>query len=145
MQEKQHYEAGNWISVSLNWPQFIELVEVKEDGSIYIRVIRWLLSPVFYYSSFVQQLMILYSFNCPWCPPGNNCSLPGSSVHEISQARILEWIAISFSRASVWPRDQTRVSFIADRFFIDWATRKALLIWLDSAIYKHSLNIYTNG
>ena len=54
-----------------------------------------------------------------------NCSLPGSSVHGISQARILEWIAISFSRGSSWPRDQTCISYIAGRFFttlITWET-----------------------
>ena len=37
-------------------------------------------------------------------------SLPGSSVHEISQARILEWVAISYSRG---PRDQTCISYIS--------------------------------
>ena len=40
------------------------------------------------------------------------CSLPGSSVHGIFQARVLEWVAISFSRRSSWPRDRTRVSHI---------------------------------
>ena len=45
------------------------------------------------------------------------CSLPGSSFHGIFQARILEWVATSFSRGSSWPRDQTRVSCIASRFF----------------------------
>ena len=44
-------------------------------------------------------------------------SLPGSSVHGISQARILEGIAISFSRGSSWPRDWTRFSCLAGRFF----------------------------
>jgi len=39
-------------------------------------------------------------------------SPPGSSVHGILQARILEWVAISFSRASSWPRDQTCVSYV---------------------------------
>ena len=39
-----------------------------------------------------------------------NCSPPGSSVHGISQARILEWVAISFSRGFSCPRDQTQVS-----------------------------------
>ena len=39
-----------------------------------------------------------------------DCSLPGSSVHGISQVRILEWVAISFSRGSSYPRDQTQVS-----------------------------------
>ena len=50
-----------------------------------------------------------------------DCNLPGSSVHGILQARMLEWVAISFSRGSFWPRDQTRGSYqvfcIADRFF----------------------------
>ena len=40
-------------------------------------------------------------------------NLPGSSVHGILQARILEWVAISHSRGSSWPRDQTHVSFIS--------------------------------
>ena len=42
----------------------------------------------------------------------------GSSVHGISQARILEWVAISFSRGSSQPRDRTRVSHMAGRCFI---------------------------
>ena len=46
-----------------------------------------------------------------------DCSPPGSAVHGISQARILEWVAISFSRGSSRPRDQTHVSSIADGFF----------------------------
>ena len=44
-----------------------------------------------------------------------NCSLPGASVHGISQARIPEWVAISFSRVSSWSRDQTQVSSIGRR------------------------------
>ena len=48
-----------------------------------------------------------------------DCSLTGSSAHGILQARILEWVAICFSRRSSWPRDHTWVSFgswIAGRF-----------------------------
>ena len=52
-------------------------------------------------------------------------SLPGSSVHGILQARILEWFAISFSRGSSQPRDQTWVFCIAGRFFTIWVTREA--------------------
>ena len=48
------------------------------------------------------------------CDP-MDCSPPGSSVHGILQARILEWVAIPFSRESSSPRDQTQVSFIAGR------------------------------
>ena len=53
------------------------------------------------------------------------CSLPGSSVHGIFQARILEWVAISFSRRSSQLRDWTQVSRIAGRCFTLWATREA--------------------
>ena len=53
-----------------------------------------------------------------------DCKPSGSSVHRISQARILEWIAISFSRGSSWSRDQIHISCIVGRFFTIWATRK---------------------
>ena len=58
------------------------------------------------------------------CDP-MDCSRPGSSVHGIFQARILEWIAISFSRGSSRPRNWTQVFCIAGRFFTDWAMRVA--------------------
>ena len=71
----------------------------------------------------------LYSHqHCDSClTPCNpmDCSLPGSSVHGIFQARILEWFAISFSRGSSFSRDQTQVSSTAGRFFTDWTTREA--------------------
>ena len=54
-----------------------------------------------------------------------DCRLPGSSVHRILQARILEWIAMLSSRGSSQPRDWTQVSHTAGRFFTVWATRKA--------------------
>ena len=59
------------------------------------------------------------------CDP-MNCSPSVSSIHGILQARILEWIAIPFSRGSSWPRDQTQLSCIAGRFFTIWATGKIL-------------------
>ena len=59
------------------------------------------------------------------CDP-MDCSPSGSSVHGILQARILEWVAISFSRASSWPRNRTRVSFTAGRFFTNWAMREVV-------------------
>ena len=54
-----------------------------------------------------------------------NCSPPGSSVHGIPQARILEWVATPFSRGSSWPRPRTWVSCIAGRFSTIWVTREA--------------------
>ena len=54
-----------------------------------------------------------------------DCSLAGSSVHGILQTRVLEWVAIPFSRGSSQPSDQTQVSCIAGSFLTFWATREA--------------------
>ena len=53
------------------------------------------------------------------------CDPMDYTVHGILQARILEWVAFPFSRASSQPRDQTQVSRIAGGFFTSWATREA--------------------
>ena len=58
-----------------------------------------------------------------------DCSQRGSSIHGILQARILEWVAISFSRKSSQPSNQTWVSCIAGRFFTDWAMGEAFELW----------------
>ena len=65
--------------------------------------------------------------SCPTLFDPMDGDLPGSEVHGIFQARILEWAAISFSRGSSQPRDQTQVSCIADRCFTVWATSEARL------------------
>ena len=53
-----------------------------------------------------------------------DCSLSHSSIHGIFQARVLEWVAISFSRGSSQPRDWTWDSRIVGRCFTVWATRE---------------------
>ena len=58
-----------------------------------------------------------------------DCSPPDSSVRGVLQARILEWVAIPFSRKSSQPRDRTEVSCIAGRFFTIWATRDAFSLF----------------
>ena len=65
--------------------------------------------------------------SCPTLCNPMDCSLPGSSIHGIFQARALEWGAISFSRRSSQPRDWTRVSCIVGRRFTVWATREVYL------------------
>ena len=68
-----------------------------------------------------------------------DCSPPGSYVHGVSQARMLEWVAISYSRGSSWPGDQTWLSCITGRFFTIWATREAnrdYLLLLFSQVYQ---------
>ena len=65
------------------------------------------------------------ALSCPILCDPMDCSPPGSSVHGIFQARILEWVAIFFSRVSSWPRDGTQVFRIAGRRFTVWAIREA--------------------
>ena len=66
------------------------------------------------------------SQSCPTLCDPIDCSVPGSSVHGIFQATVLEWIAISFSRGSSQPRAWTQVSRIVDRRFTVWATKEVL-------------------
>ena len=69
--------------------------------------------------------------------------LPDSSVHGILQARILEWVAIPSSRGSSQPSDWTQVSHIAGGFFTLWVTGEALILWLKTRFVIQLLNIYT--
>ena len=74
-----------------------------------------------YYKSYFNEKV---TQSCPTLCNPMDCSLPGSSVHGIFQAIVLEWVAISFSSGSSWPRDGTQVSRIVDRRFTIWATRE---------------------
>ena len=67
-----------------------------------------------------------------------DCSLPGSSVHGISQARILEWVAISFSKGSSQPGDQTHIAYIAGRFFTAEPPGKSSTAFYSSLFYSNS-------
>ena len=81
----------------------------------------------------------IWRFVTPW-------SLPGSSAHGILQARILGWVAISFSRESSRPRHWTQVSCFAGRFFSVWATREALVYktcLMDSKLHKCTIYFTT--
>ena len=64
--------------------------------------------------------------SCPSLCNPLNCSLSSASVHGIFQARVLEWVAISFSTGSSPPRDRTQVSHIGGTHFTVWATREVL-------------------
>ena len=69
-----------------------------------------------------------------------DCSLPGSSLHGILQARTLEWVTISFSRGSSQLRDQTPVSHIAGRRFNLWATRDSKMLKILQARLQQYVN-----
>ena len=79
------------------------------------------------------------------CDPMDS-SLPGSSLHGILLARVLEWVAISFSRGSSQLRDRTRVSRIAGRHFNLWATREAhFLGWTRQMKTKNNPKIFLDS
>ena len=75
-----------------------------------------------------------------------DCSPPGFSVHRILQAKILEWVSISFSRGSSWTRDQTWVSCIGRQISLPlshWGS--PMIVLLNDIIWFYgSINIYQN-
>ena len=74
-------------------------------------------------------VLCLVARSCPTLCDPMDCSLPGSSVHGILQARMLEWVAMPSSSESSQLRDWTQVSHIAGRFFTIWATRETQEYW----------------
>ena len=75
------------------------------------------------------------------CDPMEHSSL-GSSVYGILQARILEWVAIPFSRKSSWPRDWTQVSRIVGRRFTVWATKSHLLKCIQGYGFRKNAGLF---
>ena len=90
---------------------------------------------------YVMYSVVLIAQLCPTLCDPKDCSLPGSSVHGILQARILEWVAIHFSRGSSQPRDWTWVSCIAGRFFTVWAIEKPHIL----VIVQFSHSVVSNS
>ena len=82
---------------------------------------------------------VVFTQSCSTLWDLTDCSPPGSSVHRVLQARILEWVAIPFSKESSWFRDWTWVSCIARRFFTIWATRE-----FEPHIKPHIWTMYLN-
>ena len=114
--EKAHHKCvfQFWLSlIILPWRnlRFFLIKVWFEPDHLWLELNCW---------SIVQSCLTL-------CNPVDG-SPPSSSIHGILQARILEWVAIPFSRGSSWPRNQTGVSCIAGRFFTSWVTRKAQYI-----------------
>ena len=91
---------------------YVEFLQLWDTEILYGNVILWKQS-----WWFIKSCLTLFD--------PMDCNLPSSSVYGISQARILEWNATSFSRGSSPPRNWNQVSWIAGRFFTDCATREA--------------------
>ena len=81
-------------------------------------------------------MFVLVAQSCLALSDPMDCSLPGSSVHEILQTRALEWVAISLSRSSSPPRDWTQVSCNPGECFTIWATRKTLALIIRTFVGK---------
>ena len=94
-----------------------------------------ILERVFCLYNFIQSKDYMFIVAATLCDP-LNCSLPGSSVHGISQARILECIAISFSKGSSWPRDWTHESRMAGGCFTTEPLGKPKTIYVIQASQK---------
>ena len=129
LQGEPHASQSLWV----NYPLPCSPCSCSGQGSEEPKAFSW---PNLYLHSDLHPPREPFSFNSYWsesesvqlcptlCDP-MDCSPPGSFVHGILQARILEWDAIPFSRVSSWPRDQTQVSCMAGRFFTVWASREA--------------------
>ena len=105
--------------------------------NIYIYIYWYICIYIYIYTYAVLCLVALL---CPTLCDPLDCSPPGSSVHGILQARILEWIAMPSSRGFSQPRDLTCVSCIAGGFFTSWPTREAhlyLYLYLWSIFILH--------
>ena len=120
-----------------------ELYDLKEVSSCVIsHAINFLGSLRTFGPKRTYVMKVLVAQSClTLCNP-MDCSLLGFSVHGILWVKILEWVAMPSSRGSSQPRDQTRVSGIADRFFTIWATREALEDLWQSFICKFTGKIW---
>ena len=78
------------------------------------------------------------------CSPPDSGALSGSSVHEILQVRILEWVAVSFSRGSSQPRGWTWVTCTAGRLLTNWATRELSLSILLALYEENPASVLTD-
>ena len=100
-----------------------------------VRQAEWILSQILIPIKSDSSWSGLVAQACPTLGNPMDCSTPGSSVQEISQARILEWVTISFSRGSSWPRDQTGISCIGRKSLYPWATWESFSLILFPALW----------
>ena len=116
-----------WITLLYIW-NTVNILQLKKKKDKPNLILQWLKIKIVAYSFLYSHLVVVVQLvNCVWLLRPHGLLLPGSSVQGVPQARILEWVAISFfsfSRGSSWPRDQTLVSYM--QVLYHWATREAL-------------------
>ena len=89
-----------------------------------------------------HSLKVLVNQSCPTLCDLMDYSLSGSSVHGILQAKILEWVAIPFSRGSSQPRDWNWVSCSVGRFFTIWSTKDYLFVSLGGTLLPNAFVVH---
>ena len=110
-------------------------------GLIMFRYVFIWVSPILSLFSFFKLCACSVAQSCLTHYDPMDCNPPGSSVHGIFQAKILEWVAISFPKVSSWSRDHTQVSCIVKWILYHWATWEAqslvLCILLNLGNFQH--------
>ena len=129
-----HAGRDMWMGSTLN--SIIHFLGQAENPHIYLVIFiqHSVLSNNWFWINGLKWKKVLVSQSCLPIFNPMDCGPPGFSVCEISQARILEWVATFFSRGSSWPRDHTWVFCIVGRLLTIWATWEA-----------HGLSIYFWG
>ena len=125
---KRKREAGKWARVrrGSRWSRRKEKSQATQEG------------PLWGKKNYPTRLCCLVAKSClTLCNP-LDCSLLGCFVHGISQARTLEWVAISSSRGSSPPRDRMHIFCIGRRILYHWATWEAHSTRVVANIYDHN-------
>ena len=111
-----YWVAGEWNPFLLLWAHSVNNTYCLTIDSLWDarQILFYTLGLDFPICKGYFVAVVVYSLSRIWlfCDP-MDCRLSSSSVHEISQTRILEWVPISFSRGSSWPKDQTYVSYVS--------------------------------
>ena len=116
---------SEWLIISLILYVHLRLFLIY-DSAIYVCMLAQLLSRVLLLRDFMD------------------CSPPGSSVHGIIWARILEWVTTSCSMGSSWPKNQTWVSWIGRQILDHWATWEfpPVFILLNKSLWSNHLSLF---
>ena len=142
------YWNGRWHQLfiwSLKKAILLQHIETaREDGSS---------KPMRIFSPFKEYCCCSMPRSCLTLCNRMDCSLPGTSVHGISQASILEWVAISSSRASSWPRDWNWVSCIGRWILYHWIVKiksisfvkNSICQCLECVLFLYSIDIEKNN
>ena len=123
--------VSSYLSVPLAW-----YLPIPQASFIHHPFPKGILLP-----DVLLSLKTVCAQSCPTLCDPMDCSLPGSSDRGIFQARILEWIAVSFCRGSSQPRDQTCISCIGRQILYHRATGEATSLETASPLKRNKLGV----